>query len=158
MKLIYLIKNMIRKIKGNSAKPMKWSRKMIKLNKATKKEMNALARDAKSLIASSAFGARSGRVGSPNRLIAEAMTVAVFMAIKTGKAVEVTDLAPATDQVSAYYLAHRASRPAEARVGGSVKVHQMVTVAKETATTIEGYTNANKNPQKGARIFLVPAT
>lgn len=131
--------------------------KLVTLDKATKKEMTALARDAKALVASSAFGARSGKVGSPDRLIAEAMTVAIYFAIKTGKAVEVTDLAPATDQVSAYYLAHRATRPAEARVGKSVKVHQMVTVTKETATTVEGFTNANKRPQAGARVFVAPA-
>lgn len=131
--------------------------KLVKLEKATKKEMSALARDAKSLVASSAFGARSGKVGSDDRKIAEAMTVAVFMAIKTGKAVEVTDLAPATDQVSAYYLAHRASRPAEARVNGSVKVHQFVSVTKDTAQIIEGFTNANKRPQAGARVFISPA-
>jgi hypothetical protein len=132
--------------------------KLIKLDKATKKEMSALAVQAKSLVASSAFGARSGKIGSADRLIAEAMTVAVFYAITTGKAVEVTDLAPATDQVSAYYLAHRASRPAEVRVDGSVKVHQFVTVTKETATVIEGFTNANKRPQAGARVFIAPAT
>jgi len=131
--------------------------KLVKLDKATKKEMSALASDAKSLIASSAFGARSGKVDSADRLIAEAMTIAIFYAIKTKKAVEVTDLAPATAICSAYYLAHRASRPAEARVGKSVKVHQFVTVTKETATTIEGFTNANKRPQIGARVFVIPA-
>jgi hypothetical protein len=132
--------------------------KLIKLKKATKTEMNKLAVQAKSLIASSSFGARSGKIGSADRLIAEAMTVAVFMAIETGKAVEVTHLAPATNQVSAYYLAHRASRPAEGRVGGSVKVHQFVTVSKDTDQIIEGFTNASKNPQVGARVFIAPAT
>ena len=131
--------------------------KLVKLDKATKKEMSALARDAKALVASSAFGARSGKVDSDARVLAEAMTVAIFYAIKTKKAVEVTDLAPATAICSAYYLAHRATRPAEARVGKSVKVHQFITVTKETATTIEGFTNANKRPQAGARVFIIPA-
>jgi len=129
--------------------------KLVRLEKVTATEIKALAKGAQALAANATYGNRSGK---DDRARAVAMTEALAIvkgakkAVKgANKALEVTAICPANGDANEYHIAHRASRPAELRVGVTVKVHMFTVVTKETATYIEGYTQTSKGH---GRVFI----
>lgn len=124
--------------------------KLVRLEKMTKTEMNKLAKVCQALAASATYGNRSGNKGN-ERARAIAMTEAVALVAKGKGSLEVTELCPANGTANEYHIGHRLSRPAESRVGVSVKVHMFTFVTKETATYIEGYTQTSKGH---GRVFI----
>lgn len=124
----------------------------------TKGDMASLAKGAQALAANATYGNRSGKA---DRARAIAMTerlamLANFKPKGKGKgsanvALEVSDICPANGDANEYHIAHRASRPAESRVGVTVKVHMFTVVTKETPTYIEGYTQTSKGH---GRVFI----
>jgi outer membrane phospholipase A len=122
--------------------------KLVRLEKVTATEIKKLAKGAQALAANATYGNRSG---AQDRARAIAMTEALAIVAKAGKALEVTALCTANGDANEYHIAHRASRPAESRVGVSVKVHMFTVVTKETATYIEGYTQTSKGH---GRVFV----
>lgn len=124
--------------------------KLVKLKKMTKTEMGKLAKGAQALAANATYGNRSGSKNE-ERARAIAMTEMVAMVASNQGAIEVSGLCPANGTANEYHIGHRLSRPAESRVGVSVKVHMFTVVTKETATYIEGYTQTSKGH---GRVFI----
>lgn len=130
--------------------------KLVRLEKMTKGDMTSLAKVAQTLAANATYGNRSGKADRA-RAIAMTERLAMLANFKPkGKrpanvALEVSDICPANGDANEYHIAHRASRPAESRVGVTVKVHMFTVVTKETATFIEGYTATSKGH---GRVFI----
>jgi hypothetical protein len=132
--------------------------KLVRLEKMTKGDMASLAKVAQTLAANATYGNRSGNKNDERaRAIAMTERLAMLANFKPkGKrsanvALEVSDLCPANGTANEYHIGHRLSRPAESRVGVSVKVHMFTVVTKETATYIEGYTQTSKGH---GRVFI----
>lgn len=128
--------------------------KLVRLEKIkmTKKLANASA----ILAANATYGNRSGNPDNAqsSRARAVAMTVAIANAVGGNGSVEVSEFCEATGEANEYHIAHRASRPAEVRVGANVKVTMFVEVTAETDKFIEGYTSTTKGH---GRVFVTPA-
>ena len=122
--------------------------KLVRLKKVTATEIKALAKGAQALAANATYGNRSGK---DDRARAIAMTEALAIVKGAKKALEVTAICPANGDANEYHIAHRASRPAELRVGVTVKVHMFTVVTKETKDYIEGYTQTSKGH---GRVFI----
>jgi len=124
--------------------------KLVRLKKMTQTDMNRLAKAASELAVNASYGNRSnGKEGV--RMRAVSMTLAVALVANDKGAVEVSELCTAEGEANEYHIGHRLSRPAESRVGVSVKVHMFTVVTKETATYIEGYTQTSKGH---GRVFI----
>lgn len=129
--------------------------KLVRLEKVTATEIKKLAKVVQALAASATYGNRSNGKGDHGkgdaRARAIAMTEAVAIVKNSGKALEVSDLCPANGTANEYHIGHRLSRPAESRIGVSVKVHMFTFVTKETPSYIEGYTQTSKGH---GRVFI----
>ena len=125
--------------------------KLVRLEKITKTQIKSLAKDAQILAANATYGNRSNGQGNERaRAIAMTEIIAMLKANKVG-AIEVSHLLHLDGTANEYHIGHRLSRPAESRVGVSVKVHMFTVVTKETDKFIEGYTQTSKG---NGRVFL----
>lgn len=112
-----------------------------------------LARDARAFAETVAYGARSGAIGSPNRVRAQEITERAWLAVHGEGGIEVTDLFPATAKANEYHHAHARTLPAEGRVDARLAVVMFTLVTRETAREIEGETATSRGH---GRVFVIP--